>query len=176
MRIALRELRRRPSRFATATIILTLIAILLMFLGGLLDGLVQSATGAVRAQDADVIVYSSTARESFFRSRIPPELQDQVAAVPGVGEVGGLGVALLGGRVPGPEQSQARVEDEDGRASPGDLRDGSVRRDEDDRRRHTPHGPTLHEAAHPTHGDRPARRTPDHRAQEQAPCDGEHRG
>lgn len=101
MRIALRELRRRPSRFATATVILTLIAILLMFLGGLLDGLVQSATGAVRAQDGDLIVYSSTARESFFRSRITPELRDQVAAVPGVGEVGGLGVALLGGRVPG---------------------------------------------------------------------------
>lgn len=101
MRIALRELRRRPSRFATATVILTLIAILLMFLGGLLDGLIQSATGAVRAQDADLVVYSSTARESFFRSRIPPALRDEVAAVPGVGEVGGLGVALLGGRVPG---------------------------------------------------------------------------
>ena len=101
MRIALRELRRRPSRFATATVILTLIAILLMFLGGLLDGLIGSATGAVRAQDADLVVYSSTARESFFRSRIPPELRAQVEAVPGVGEVGGLGVALLGGRVPG---------------------------------------------------------------------------
>ena len=88
MRIALRELRRRPSRFATATIILTLIAILLMFLGGLLDGLLKDATGAVRAQDGDVIVYSATARDSFFRSRIPPELRAQVEAVPGVAEVG----------------------------------------------------------------------------------------
>lgn len=101
MKIALRELRRRPSRFATATIILTLIAILLMFLGGLLDGLLKDATGAVRAQDGDVIVYSATARDSFFRSRIPPELRSQVEAVPGVAEVGGIGVALLGGRVPG---------------------------------------------------------------------------
>ncbi len=101
MRIALRELRRRPSRFATATVILTLIAILLMFLGGLLDGLIQSATGAVRAQDGDVIVYSETARTSFFRSRIPPDLRTEVESVPGVSEVGGLGVALLGGRVPG---------------------------------------------------------------------------
>ena len=101
MRIALRELRRRPSRFATATVILTLIAVLLMFLGGLLDGLLRDATGAVRAQDADLVVYSSTARDSFFRSRITPEQRAQVEAVPGVGEVGGLGVALLGGRVPG---------------------------------------------------------------------------
>ena len=101
MRIALRELRRRPSRFATATVILTLIAVLLMFLGGLLDGLLRDATGAVRAQDADLIVYSSTARDSFFRSRITPEQRARIEAVPGVGEVGGLGVALLGGRVPG---------------------------------------------------------------------------
>ena len=101
MRIALRELRRRPSRFATATVILTLIAVLLMFLGGLLDGLLRDATGAVRAQEGDLIVYSSTARDSFFRSRIPPELRAEIESVPGVGEVGGLGVALLGGRVPG---------------------------------------------------------------------------
>ena len=41
MKLALRELRRRPGRFVTATIILTLIAMLLMFLGGLLDGLIR---------------------------------------------------------------------------------------------------------------------------------------
>ena len=43
MRLALRELVRRPGRFAVATAILTLIAALLMFLGGLLDGLVGHA-------------------------------------------------------------------------------------------------------------------------------------
>ena len=55
MRLALREMRRRPGRFAIATVILTLIAILLMFLGGLLDGLVASSTGAFRAQRADLL-------------------------------------------------------------------------------------------------------------------------
>ena len=39
VKLALRELRRRPGRFVVATAILTLIALLLMFLGGLLDGL-----------------------------------------------------------------------------------------------------------------------------------------
>lgn len=34
MKLALRELARRPGRFAVAGVILTLIAILLMFLGG----------------------------------------------------------------------------------------------------------------------------------------------
>ena len=41
-----------------------------MFLGGLLDGLIRSSTGAIRAQDVDVIVYSDTAQASFPRSRI----------------------------------------------------------------------------------------------------------
>jgi putative ABC transport system permease protein len=101
VRLALKELRRRPGRFATATIILSLIAILLMFLGGLLDGLIASSTGAIRAQDADAIVYSGTAQASFVRSRIDPELRAQVEAVDGVVEVGGIGNVQLGARVPG---------------------------------------------------------------------------
>ncbi len=102
MRLALRELRRRPGRFGVAGAILTLIALLLMFLGGLLDGLIRSSTGAYRAQQADLIVYSSTARESLARSRVSPDVRAQVEALDGVGEVGGLGVVQLGGR-PGDE-------------------------------------------------------------------------
>jgi len=102
MRLAYREMHRRPGRFAVAGAILTLIALLLMFLGGLLDGLLQSSTGAYRAQDAHLVVYSSTARESLVRSRIAPEVRRQVEAVEGVTEVGGIGVVQLGGR-PGDE-------------------------------------------------------------------------
>lgn len=101
MKLALTELRRRPGRFSTAAVILTLIAILLMFLGGLLDGLIASSTGAVRAQDADAIVYSDTAQASFVRSRIEPQTRAAVEAVPGVTEVGGIGNVQLGARIPG---------------------------------------------------------------------------
>ena len=101
MKLALRELVRRPARFVTATLILTFIAILLMFLGGLLDGLIRNTTGAVRAQDADLIVYSDTAEASFLRSRVDPATRAEVEAVPGVSEVGGIGVVQLGARVPG---------------------------------------------------------------------------
>ena len=101
MNLALKELRRRPGRFATATVIITLIAILLMFLGSLLDGLIRSATGAIRVQDADAIVYSSTAQASFTRSRIDVDVRMQVEALDGVVEVGGIGLVQLGGRVPG---------------------------------------------------------------------------
>lgn len=101
MKLALRELRRRPGRFATATAILTLIALLLMFLGGLLDGLIRSSTGAVNAQRGDAIVYSETSQASFLRSRIDADTRAAVESTPGVTEVGGLGVSLLGARVPG---------------------------------------------------------------------------
>lgn len=100
MKLALLELVRRPGRFVTATVILTLIAVLLMFLGGLLDGLTRNATGAVRAQDADALVFSETSQASFLRSRIEPEIRASIES--GLnGEVGGLGVVLLGARVPG---------------------------------------------------------------------------
>lgn len=101
MRLALRELRRRPGRFAIATVILTLIAILLMFLGGLLDGLVSASTGAFRAQQGDLIVYSSTSRDSLVRSRIEPDVRAEVEAADGVDATGGLDSVQLGGRLDG---------------------------------------------------------------------------
>jgi putative ABC transport system permease protein len=94
-------MRRRPGRFAIATALLTLIAMLLMLLGGLLDGLIARSTGAIRAQRADLLVFSATAEQSFLRSRIPPELRARVDAVPGVRRTGGIGVTQLGARVPG---------------------------------------------------------------------------
>ena len=101
MKLALRELRRQPGRFVTATVILTLLASLLMLLGGLLDGLLSGATSAVLAQEGELIVFSSTAEDSFLRSRITTETSAQVAAVEGVSAVGGIGVVQLGARVPG---------------------------------------------------------------------------
>lgn len=101
LRLPLRELRRRPSRFVVAAVVLSFLATLLLFLGGLLDGLYNGSIGAIRAQRADAIVYSSAARDSFLRSRITPELRAQVESVAGVEQVGGLGFVLLGAQVPG---------------------------------------------------------------------------
>ncbi|MEQ8437601.1 MAG: ABC transporter permease [Ilumatobacter fluminis] len=100
MKLALRELVRKPGRFVTATVILTLIAVLLMFLGGLLDGLLRLSTGAIRAQSADAIVYSDASQSSFLRSRIEADDRAAIESADGVDEVGGLGVVLLGARVP----------------------------------------------------------------------------
>ena len=100
MKLALRELRRQPGRFAAAGMILTLIALLLMFLGGLLDGLIRSSTGAVRALDADVLVFSSSAENAFLRSRVEPALRATVDAVDGVEQTAGIGVLQFGARMP----------------------------------------------------------------------------
>jgi len=94
-------MRRRPGLFLPAVAILTLVALLLCFLGGLLDGLISSSTAAYRAQDADLIVFSDSSQDSLVRSRITPDVRTEVEAVDGVGRVGGLGVVQLGARVPG---------------------------------------------------------------------------
>jgi putative ABC transport system permease protein len=104
MRLALRELRRRPGRFTMATLTLAVLASLLLFLAGLLDGLYLGSTGAIRAQRADVFVYSDTSRDSFLRSRITPATREIVEGVDGVAEVGGLGLALVGASVPGQDE------------------------------------------------------------------------
>ncbi len=98
MRLALRELRRRPGRFVVAGAILTLISVLLMFLGGLLDGLLDASTGAYRAQRADLLAYSTNARTSLVRSTIDPATRQKVAAVDGVEAVGGLGSLQVAAR------------------------------------------------------------------------------
>ncbi|MBI2706464.1 MAG: ABC transporter permease [Actinobacteria bacterium] len=101
MRLALQEMRRRPGRFVTATAILTLIALLLLFLGGLLDGLIGSATSAISGQTGDVITFSSTSQSSLPSSRVGGAVRSEIAGVPGVERVGGLGVTQVGARVPG---------------------------------------------------------------------------
>ncbi|MCB1268611.1 MAG: ABC transporter permease [Microthrixaceae bacterium] len=101
MSIETLELRRRPGRFATAASILTLLAALLMLLGGLLDGLIDGSTGAFRAQRADLVVYSAAADRSLPRSRISDADRAAVDAVPGVEKSAALSVVQLGARVPG---------------------------------------------------------------------------
>jgi putative ABC transport system permease protein len=103
MKIAWRELIRRPGRFLTVGAALTLIVVLLLVIGGILDALTGSATGLLRAQSAPLIVYAADARDSLVRSRVPGDVREELAQVPAVREATGLGVALLGARVPGTE-------------------------------------------------------------------------
>lgn len=101
MRLALTELWRRPGRFAIATGALTLLVILLLVLGALLDGLFLNSTGALRSVGGDAIVFTEDANESLLRSRITPGLRADVERVEGVEGSGGLGVTLVGSHADG---------------------------------------------------------------------------
>lgn len=101
MSLALKELRRRPGRFAIATAVLTFIVLLVTMLGGLLDGLFLGSTGALRAQENQLIVFSADSRDQLLRSQISPATRATIESVPGVAGTSGLGVALVGVTVPG---------------------------------------------------------------------------
>jgi len=101
VKLGLVELRRKPLRFAVAGTSLALLTVLLLFLGGLLDGLYIGSTGLLRSQPGELVVYSADARDSLIRSRIDPELRSEIEDVDGVAATGGIGVALVGGEVDG---------------------------------------------------------------------------
>lgn len=101
MRLALTELWRRPGRFGVAGAALTLIVVLLLLLGGLLDGLFLGSTGLYRQQEAPLLVLSADARDSIIRSRLAPEVRAQIDQVDGVIATHGIGTALVGARIPG---------------------------------------------------------------------------
>jgi putative ABC transport system permease protein len=100
MKLAWRELIRSPGRFVSAGASLTLLVVLLLVLGGILDALIGSSTGFLRAQSAPLIVYSAESEDSILRSRIDAPTREAVASVPGVASAHGIGVALLAGHVP----------------------------------------------------------------------------
>ncbi|MEE8602048.1 ABC transporter permease [Euzebya tangerina] len=94
MRIALKELLRQPGRFVPVGGALTLLVVLLVVLGGFLDGLELGQTGAYRAHDGDLLAFTEDVDLQIQRSRVDAELADAVAAVDGVAEVGQLSQIL----------------------------------------------------------------------------------
>ncbi|MEO2106109.1 MAG: ABC transporter permease [Actinomycetota bacterium] len=91
MRIAIRELQRQPARFAPVTAALTLLVVLLLVLGGFLDGLEGSQTGAYRAHDGLVLVFADSAELQLQRSVVQSGIADELDALDDVDAVGRLG-------------------------------------------------------------------------------------
>ena len=94
MRLALRELRRRPGRFVPVGGALVLLVLLLLVLGGFLDGLTLSQTGSYRAQEGRLYVLSPDADLQLGRSRLPAATTEELRQVEGVADVGGLATIL----------------------------------------------------------------------------------
>ena len=94
MRLAVRELRRRPGRFLPVGGALVLLVLLLLVLGGFLDGLTLSQTGSYRAQEGRLFVLAPDADLQLQRSRLPVSTADELREVDGVADVGGLATTL----------------------------------------------------------------------------------
>jgi putative ABC transport system permease protein len=94
MRMALRELRRRPKAFFVPIAILALLALLLLFPSSILDGIVLETTASVRTVPADLVSYAADANGIMLRSQIPPAVREQVAGVPGVAGVATFDVTV----------------------------------------------------------------------------------
>jgi putative ABC transport system permease protein len=91
MLLALREIRRSPVRFGLLAAAIGLLLFLVLFQQALQNGLVTSFVGAIRNQSAPVIAFSVEGQRTLEASLIPPDLEESILAVDGVGEHGQIG-------------------------------------------------------------------------------------
>jgi putative ABC transport system permease protein len=111
MFLAFREIRRAKARFGLLVAAVALLFFLILTQQALQSGLITSFVGAIEAQSAPVLVYSVDGQRTLQGSRIPPPLEESVAAHPDVAELGRIGqgtftvaVASDGEAPPGPEE------------------------------------------------------------------------
>lgn len=91
MFLALKEMRRSAVRFGLLMASIGLLVFLILFQQTLQNGLITSFIGALRNQSAPVLVYSVDGRRTLQGSVITPDLEQQIAAVPGVARTGKVG-------------------------------------------------------------------------------------
>jgi putative ABC transport system permease protein len=84
MFLALRELRRAPWRFGLLAAAVGLLVYLVLFMQAILGSLIGAITGAIEHVDADVLVYSDTARGQLDASVLDPALVAEVSGSDGV--------------------------------------------------------------------------------------------
>lgn len=104
MTVALRELLRRPGRFLPVGGALSLLVLLLLVLGGFLDGLTLSQTGSYRAQEGHLLVLADEADLQLNRSRLTAQDRAAVEQTTGVAAVGGLAPTPTTAAVPGRDE------------------------------------------------------------------------
>ena len=91
MFLAFREIRHAQWRFVLLTGAVGLLVFLTLFVQALTGALIGQFIGAIKHQNADVLVYSAQARKNLEGSVVTPETAAAVANVPGVARAGPLG-------------------------------------------------------------------------------------
>ena len=97
MFLALKEMSRAKTRFGLLVAAIALLVFLILFQQSLQNGLITGFIGAIRDQNAPVLVYSVDGQRVLQGSVITPPMEEQVRAAPGVGEVGPIGQGTFTG-------------------------------------------------------------------------------
>jgi hypothetical protein len=85
MNLAARDVRHHSGRFALTTVGVSMLLMIVMGMGGIYRGLVFEATLLINRLGADLWVVQAGTRGPFAEiSRVPMNMVDRVAAVPGV--------------------------------------------------------------------------------------------
>jgi putative ABC transport system permease protein len=89
--LAFKEMARAKVRFLLLVAAIALLVFLILFQQSLQNGLITGFVGAIREQNAPVLVYSVDGQRVIQGSVITPDLEDQVRSADGVGGVGRIG-------------------------------------------------------------------------------------
>jgi putative ABC transport system permease protein len=101
MFLAFKEMSRSKVRFALLIAAIGLLVFLILFQQSLQNGLINGFIGAIRDQNAPVLVYSVDGQRILQGSVITPEMEAQVRAAEGVGDVGPIAQGTFTGQPSG---------------------------------------------------------------------------
>lgn len=109
MFLALKEMRRAKARFGLLMGAIGLLVFLVLFQQSLQNGLITGFVGGLRNQSAPVVVYSVDGRRNLQGGVLVPELEAQVRAVDGIGQVGRLSLATFTAQAGGTETDASLI-------------------------------------------------------------------
>jgi putative ABC transport system permease protein len=131
MFLALKEMARAKTRFGLLVAAIGLLVFLILFQQSLQNSLITGFVGAIRNQNAPVLVYAVDGQRVIQGSIITPDLEAEVRSADGLGEVGRLGQGTFTGQ---PTRSDVTIDttivgyelgpDGDGLGAPSELADG----------------------------------------------------
>jgi putative ABC transport system permease protein len=101
MFLAFKEMARAKVRFALLVAAIALLVFLILFQQSLQNGLITGFIGAIREQNAPVLVYSVDGQRVLQGSVITPAMEADVLAAPGTGEAGPIGQGTFTGQPSG---------------------------------------------------------------------------
>lgn len=131
MFLALKEMKRAKTRFGLLVAAIALLVFLILFQQSLQNSLITGFVGAIRNQNAPVLVYSVDGQRVVQGSIMTPDLEAEVRSADGLGDVGRLGQGTFTGQ---PNRSNDTIDatiigyelgpDGEGLGAPSELVDG----------------------------------------------------